>query len=208
MDDTTRAMTFEPLFTTKPAGCGSGLGLPVVQRIVQALGGVIRFDSAPGAGSCFHVYLPLAGMPDAAVAGEAGPPGWADKGAIGQGQHVIYIDDDEAMSLLASSQFPRSGLRVSCFEDAEQALAALRASPEGFDVLVTDFNMPRLSGLDVARAVRDVRPGLPVIITSGNLSDDLIVGAREAGVSGLVNKERTFEDLGAETLRVLARPVA
>ena len=204
MDDATRAQVFEPFFTTKPAGLGTGLGLPVVRRIVQAHGGAVGIDTVPGEGSCFHVYLPLRAMPLAAPDDEAPDPTRPARLDDACGQHVMYIDDDETMALLVASLLPRAGLRVSCFQDAQQALEALRADPFGFDVVVTDFNMPRLSGLDVARAIALFDPALPVIITSGSLTDELVAGAREAGVRGLVNKERTFEDLGPAALRVLA----
>jgi len=205
MDQATRARIFEPFFTTKPAGRGTGLGLAMVQRIVQAHGGTIGVDSAPGQGSCFHVYLPLTPMPDPALQeDDAGDSRAADL-ATACGQHVMYIDDDEFMTLLVAELLPRAGLRVTCFETAEQALAALRAAPYRFELVITDFNMPRQSGLDVAKAIALMRPDLPVIITSGEITDELVEGAGQAGVRSLVNKERTFEDLAAEALRVLAR---
>ena len=203
MDASTRARIFEPFFTTKAAGQGTGLGLAVVRSIVQAHRGEIVVDSAPGAGSCFHVYLPLATasplVPAAQPAKASADP------ALGQGQHVLYIDDDEAMTMLVARLLPRSGFRVTCTQDAQQALDSVAANPLAFDLVVADFNMPRLSGLDVARAVYALRPGLPLIITSGSVSDDLIAGARRAGVRGLVNKERAFEELVPELLRVLAQ---
>jgi len=205
MDQATRARIFEPFFTTKPAGRGTGLGLAMVQRIVQAHGGTIGVDSAPGQGSCFHVYLPLTPMPDPALQDDDAGDSRAADLATACGQHVMYIDDDEFMTLLVAELLPRAGLRVTCFETAEQALAALRAAPYRFELVITDFNMPRQSGLDVAKAIALMRPDLPVIITSGEITDELVEGAGQAGVRSLVNKERTFEDLAAEALRVLAR---
>jgi len=205
MDEAIRARIFEPFFTTKAVGRGTGLGLAMVQRIVHAHRGTIGVDTVPGQGSCFHVYLPLTPMPDLALQGKDGGDTAAADLATACGQHVMYIDDDEFMTMLVADLLPRAGLRVTCFEAAEQALAALRAAPDSFELVITDFNMPRQSGLDVAKAIALMRPGLPVIITSGQITDELVEGARQAGVCGLVNKERTFEDLAAETLRVLAR---
>ena len=205
MDEAIRARIFEPFFTTKAVGRGTGLGLAMVQRIVHAHGGTIGVDTVPGQGSCFHVYLPLTPMPDLALQGKDGGDTAAADLATACGQHVMYIDDDEFMTMLVAELLPRAGLRVTCFEAAEQALAALRAAPDSFELVITDFNMPCQSGLDVAKAIALMRPGLPVIITSGQITDELVEGARQAGVCGLVNKERTFEDLAAETLRVLAR---
>ncbi len=204
MDEATHARMFEPFFTTKAAGLGTGLGLPVVQRIVHAHGGGVGIETVPGQGSCFHFWLPCRAMPAstaAEVANDATRPALLDDA---NGQHVMYIDDDETMLLLVASLLPRVGLRVTCFQDAQRALEALREHRGGFDVVVTDFNMPRQSGLEVAQAIARLDPELPVIITSGSLTDDLVSGARAAGVRGLINKERTFEDLGTAALRVLA----
>ncbi len=205
MDPATRARIFEPFFTTKAVGRGTGLGLAMVQRIVQAHGGTIGVDSAPGQGGCFHVYLPLTQMPDLALQGDDAGDSRAADLASACGQQVMYNDDDEFMTLLVAELLPRAGLRATCFETAEQALAALRAAPYRFELVITDFNMPCQSGLDVAKAIALMRPDLPVIITSGEITDELVEGAGQAGVRGLVNKEGTFEDLAAEALRVLAR---
>ena len=138
---------------------------------------------------------------------DSGGPGSAVQSPLLQadGQQVLYIDDDETLSQLANRLLTRLGLRVTCFQDARQALDALHAAPRGFDLVITDFNMPRLSGLDVAREVARLHPGLPVIITSGSLTDDLCTQAAQAGVRGLFNKERTLEELGDEALRLLSR---
>ena len=138
---------------------------------------------------------------------DSGGPGSAVQSPLLQadGQQVLYIDDDDTLSQLANRLLTRLGLRVTCFQDARQALDALHAAPRGFDLVITDFNMPRLSGLDVAREVARLHPGLPVIITSGSLTDDLCTQAAQAGVRGLFNKERTLEELGDEALRLLSR---
>ncbi|MEN9543676.1 MAG: Wide host range VirA protein, partial [Pseudomonadota bacterium] len=206
MDEATREHIFEPFFTTKTAGQGTGLGLSVVHAIVHAHHGEIMVDSRPGHGSCFHLYLPLQRRTDkdAGDAPERSVQARRTAPARAAGEHVMYIDDDETIARLVEQMLPRDGFRVSCFGDAQQALAALRAAPWEVDVVVSDYNMPRLSGLDVALAVHRIHPGLPVIISSGSLTDELVDGARHARVEGLLNKERTFEDLSGEILRVLA----
>jgi len=90
----------------------------------------------------------------------------------------------------------RAGYRVTVCADAAGAIAALRAPTDGFDVVVTDYNMPQGSGLDVVRAARTIRPGLPVVISSGYLSDELRTAAAEAGVAHLLQKENTVDELG------------
>jgi len=204
MDETTLAAIFEPFFTTKPTGVGTGLGLSTVRGIVCAHGGEITVDSAPGRGSCFHIYLPVRALDDSsensASSHTDAKPALATRA---NGQNVLYLDDDECMSLVVERLLPLVGFRVTCFQSAELALEALRSQPDRFDIVVTDFNMPRQSGLDVAREVARLYPGLPVVITSGDLTEDLIVDAAEAGVCGMLNKAWTVEDLGALTLRAL-----
>ncbi|HSW04902.1 CHASE domain-containing protein [Aquabacterium sp.] len=200
MDAATRARIFEPFFTTKPVGQGTGLGLSVVHGIVAAHEGAIAVHSTPGEGSRFEVYLPQLPAP-------AQPP-TTDRAAAppqqGQGERVLYVDDDPVMVTLVEALLDRAGYAVSCFGDARAALAALQAEPAAFDLVITDYNMPELSGLDVVQALRSVRPALPVIISSGYLSEDMRAAAAQAGVPHLLQKEYTVEQLVPLVQQVLA----
>jgi PAS domain S-box-containing protein len=199
MDAEARDRIFEPFFTTKPVGLGTGLGLAVVHGIVSAHGGVIAVDSEPGQGSRFDVYLARV-EPDAAAAIDA----VAAPAPHGQGASALYIDDDDIMLVMVSQLLESAGYRVQAHHDGRAALAAFASAPEAVDVVVSDYNMPGMSGLDVAREVRRLRPDLPVVISSGYLSDDLRESADEAGVSALMHKERTVEELGPLLRRLLA----
>ena len=202
MDAATLARIFEPFFTTRQASEGTGLGLSVAHGIVAEHGGSISVESVPGAGSTFHVVLPLAGS-------ASGPPLATPPRPVvprGEGQHVLYVDDDEMMVVMVQGLLQHTGYRVTTCRDALTAVAAVRADPARFDVVVTDFNMPFGSGLDVALAVRDLRPGLPVVISSGYLSNELRAAAESAGVRQLLRKENTVEELCAVLLQVLMRP--
>ena len=198
MDEHTRAHLFEPFFTTKPPGQGTGLGLAVVHGIVLAHHGAIRVESIPGQGSCFHLYLPLLETPAPDTVDDAlRAPDLVAPTRLSGGRHVLYLDDDEVMRLTVQSLLQRSGCRVSLFERAQAALQAVAADPDGFDLVVTDFNMPDLSGVQVARVLATIRPDLPVLLTSGYWTDELYAEARAAGVRAVLRKERSVEELAA-----------
>ncbi len=200
MDERTRERIFEPFFTTKPIGRGTGLGLAVVHGILSAHHGGIDVDSAPGLGSTFHLYFPCVERTADADAAEAAPA----QAMRGHGEHVLYVDDDDTMILVAEGVLLRAGYRVSVFHDSRQALQALREHPEAFDCVVTDFNMPELSGLDIAHEMAQIRPDMPVVISSGNITDELRDHARRSGVKGLLEKQNTSQDLSGLLSRILS----
>jgi PAS domain S-box-containing protein len=195
MDAATLSRIFEPFFTTKPPGEGTGLGLSVVLGIVQAHEGVILAESEVGRGSRFMLYLP-------AAAQEGGPIGLVP-GTFMQattptepllsGTRMLYIDDDESLLFLVKRLLERRGVLVSGYADQQLALEVLRADPAAFDLVLTDYNMPGLSGLDIAREVRRIRPDLPVAIASGFIDETLRQAAAGAGVRELIFKASDVE---------------
>jgi signal transduction histidine kinase/CheY-like chemotaxis protein len=202
MDEATRARIFDPFFTTKPVGRGTGLGLSVVHGIVRGHRGSIAVESAPGQGTTVHVYLPLAAAPAAGVA-EAGAATAAAEGG-GRGESVLYVDDDEVMALMVERLLQREGWRVTVCSGAPQALALVLAQPAAFDVVVSDYNMPEMSGTAFAARLAQHVPGLPVIISSGYLSEALRRDAASVGVRALLQKEHTLERLSGLVRQVLA----
>ena len=189
---------FDPFFTTKPVGQGTGLGLSVVHGIVRLLRGSISVHSTPGQGARFDVLLPLAA---ADVAGDAGPagdgqePGAGAVAASGGGERLMYVDDDEVMGLMVQRLLQREGYDVTGLSSPVQALALLRQDPAAFDLVISDFNMPEMSGTELAAQLRTLRPTLPVLISSGLISDELRAQAAAQGVRALLHKEQTLEAL-------------
>jgi PAS domain S-box-containing protein len=198
MDETTRARIFEPFFTTKAPGAGTGLGLSVTRGIVAEHGGCVLVDSSPGAGSTFHVYLPACETPAA-----AGEPTALREAARAQGERILYVDDDDVIVMMVEAMLHRLGYRVYTCNDAQQALELVGSDPAAIDVVVTDFNMPGSSGLEVARALGRIRPGLPVVIASGNITPQLEREAALAGVPALLQKQDLAEELGPLLQRLL-----
>jgi CheY-like chemotaxis protein len=182
---------FEPFFTTKQVGHGTGLGLAVVHGIVSVHGGAIHVDSAPGVGSRFDLWFPLQDAPEDPVESQHGALG----APPGTGQHVLCVDDDPAMVLMVDGLLRRHGYKVTTYEQPAVALARVRADPRAFDILVTDFNMPEMNGMELATAVTRAAPGLPIIITSGFISDEMRQQAAELHVGALLQKEYTLERL-------------
>ncbi|MDP1692865.1 MAG: response regulator [Burkholderiaceae bacterium] len=201
MDDATRARAFEPFFTTKPVGQGTGLGLAAVHGAVELHGGAVALDSVPGQGTTVHVLLPLAD--GAAVASTAASAGGCQAQPCGN-LRVLYVDDDETLATLAERLLWRAGCRPVVFTDAALALEAVRADPRAFDVVVTDYQMPRMSGLDFAVAVGEVAPTLPVIIGSGYIDADLQAASARVGVCELLHKEMLAEHLVPALVRAVA----
>lgn len=191
MDSATQNRIFEPFFTTKPRGSGTGLGLAVVHGIVKSHRGGIVLKSVLGEVSVFEVYLPALPAPASIVGRSVDETHTIDA----QNRHVMYLDDDEGMTFLMQRLLHLRGFRVSGFGIAEEALNAIRAKPQDFDLVVSDFNMPKASGVDFALAVRAIRPDLPIVIVSGIVTDELLAGARAAGVQEVVYKPNSAKDL-------------
>lgn len=205
MDAATLERIFEPFFTTKPPGEGTGLGLSVVHGIVQAHGGAIEVQSALGEGTTFTIYLPVAKWTGEAPNATGATPAAASviSGGRSEQRHILYLDDDTALVSLMKRLLERRGYRVSSFARQEEALAALRAAPEAFDVVVTDYNMPGMSGLDVARAVRTIRADLPVAVASGFVDVALSENADQAGVWEVIFKADDLETFCAAVQRLI-----
>jgi two-component system cell cycle sensor histidine kinase/response regulator CckA len=194
MDAATQERIFEPFFTTKPAGEGTGLGLSVVHGIVQGHEGAITVESAPGKGTTFTLYLPES-SDNANDARHDEPVAVAAAPRAEGGLHVLYLDDDEALVYLVQRLLERGGFRVNGYTDQKDALAALRADPAAFDLVVSGDNMPGMSGLDVARAVREIRADLAVVVTSGFIDEALQAQANAAGVREVILKATAVEDM-------------
>jgi signal transduction histidine kinase/ActR/RegA family two-component response regulator len=200
MDEATLRRIFEPFFTTKAQGHGTGLGLAVVDDIVRSHGGAISVLSQPGRGSTFNVYFPaLEGrLPIAATA-----PIKSLIPAPGGGEHILYLDDEEVLVRLTRRILEPVGYRVHGFTRASQALVAFRANPSLFDLAISDLTMPDSNGLEVIGELRAVRPDLPVILTTGFITDDLRKRAQAIGVTHVLCKPVAASEFCDVVRRVL-----
>ena len=198
IDDTTRARLFEPFMTTKGPFGGHGLGLAVVHGIVGGVGGAIVVESAPGRGATFDVYLPRVEL-EAPVDRPAPPR------AAGRGERILVVDDEAMVRNTQKRILEGLGYAVELAIDGQEALERYRAAPHAFALVLTDQTMPRLSGIDLARAILELRPEARVILCTGysdKVDDDL---ARKLGLRALLAKPFDRESLSAEVQRALGK---
>jgi len=207
MDAATRARIFEPFFTTKPVGQGTGLGLAVVHGIVTASGGRILVDSAPGRGTRIDVLLPLQAAPSGPAPVPPATPA-SSPAAAGRGEHILLADDDEVVGLTTEALLQRAGYRVTRVGSGLAAIETVREDPRAYALVITDYNMPGLSGLAVAEQLAAIAPGLPLIITSGYVTEELLERARALGIRGVLLKEHSPERLAALVREALAAQTA
>ncbi|MDD4944718.1 MAG: ATP-binding protein, partial [Rhodoferax sp.] len=190
---------FEPFFTTKPVGQGTGLGLSVVHGIMRSHMGSVKVQSLPGQGSTFELFFPVT---DAQAEPTTVAP-IESTSCKGSGQTVMVVDDDEALVFLLKRLLTRQGYRVLTFTDPLQGLAQLRDPGLVCDLLVTDYNMPGYSGVDLLRDVQLVRPQLPVALASGYVTPDIEQAALVAGARALIHKPNDVDELCATVQKLL-----
>lgn len=195
MDAATVKRVFDPFFTTKDAGKGTGLGLAVVHGIVLTHGGALTVTSTPGVGSTFTVHLPSLGHQQDFQ--EAQPPTH-----LAGTEHVLVIDDEQAVAHVVKRLLEPYGYSVSIAVEPADVLTRVQDG-ETVDLLVTDYDMPLMNGLDLAHEVKIVRPDLPILLITG-LSDDATPDRlSDAGVAAMISKPFTGSDLVEQVRSVL-----
>jgi PAS domain S-box-containing protein len=193
MDDALLSRVFTPYFSTKGAA-GTGLGLPVVKEIVVSYGGAIKVESTIGTGSRFTILLPkdpLGGAGLRAKLQKRRPRAPSRPGSL-RGKVALVVDDDEAFRKLITLFLKQTGIDVISCGDPLDALEALAAASGGCDVLITDFDMPHLNGVQLAETVASIAPGLPMILVTAAVQPE--------GSRGQQDQQRLFD-------AVLSKPV-
>ncbi len=193
ISDDIQERIFEPFFTTKKVGKGSGLGLSIVHSIVQDHGGGIIIDSDGKSYTVFDIYLPLMSSPDQLV--ESSP----DDIIRGQGEHICYVDDKKAICEMGKNVLEFIGYKVTTFEDA---LLAMDSFEHGvaYDLLLTDQSMPDISGLELIKRIRKMRPGIPAVLMTGYTTEKEKIARENAHISAFIQKPFQIPELS----RILA----
>jgi len=184
---------FEPFFTTRDVGEGTGLGLSVVHGIIKAHNGAITVYSEVGRGTVFHVYLPLSSMPQAKteISEDRVPSGT---------ERVLIIDDELPVVDATSTMLRRLGYAVKGFSSSTDALKEFEESPEAFDVVITDMTMPEQDGAKVAQQIKGIRSDMPVILITGFAHAEREHLLSQGIIEAIVNKPILRRDI-AETIR-------
>jgi PAS domain S-box-containing protein len=160
MDQKLMERIFDPFFSTKIKDHGTGLGLAVVHGIVKKHGGEIFVDSTLGEGSTFRIYFPAQQL-------EMDTPTVATESEYGGSERIMVVDDEETIAKLFQRILSRLGYRVTVFTNSIEAVSQYRKNPDDYDLIITDMTMPQMTGAELAREILTLRPGKPVIITTG-----------------------------------------
>ncbi len=182
---------FEPFFTTRQPGHGSGIGLTVVRNIVLRMNGALQVDSRPGAGTTMSVYWPRAVAPAAEFPQAALP---------GSGEAVMVVDDEPELVSVGEEVLASLGFEPIGFVDARVALQAFRDDPRRFDAVLTDERMAALRGIDLAREIHAINPQIPILLMTGHRDREIESLAKGAGIVEILDKP-----IRAETLRAALR---
>jgi len=199
MDKATMEKMFEPYFTTKKKGEGTGLGLSVVYGIVHSYGGHISVYSDLGKGSIFKIYLPVlesSGLgADEVVADQAPLPRGSER--------ILAVDDEETIFTLEKNVLEGLGYKVTALGSSREALERFTESPGSFDLVITDMTMPEMNGTELAREILAIRPGIPIILCTGFSEAVNEEKAKALGIKAYVMKPVLIRDLAQVVRKVL-----
>ena len=204
MDDATLQRIFDPFFTTKELGKGTGLGLSVVKGIIESLHGVIVVDSAPQTGTIFRVFFPVvSGSAIRRLVSPSSPPRMA-----GSAERVLLADDEPQVLSVARRTLESLGYEVSAHGSAQAALKVFEEDPQKWHLILTDFAMPGMNGVEFARQIRTRRRDIPIILCTGFGGAVDAVAAKSIGISRVLNKPFQRHELSEAVAAVLQKSTA
>ena len=193
IDDKTMGNIFEPYFTTKRIGEGTGMGLALVHGIVKSYGGDITVESELGEGTTFEVYLPRIEKEAASI---PEPSVQLPKGS----ERVLFVDDEKVSMDVMKAMLENLGYKVTARTSSIEALEAFKNEPNGFDLVITDMTMPNMTGKELAKEIMSIRSGMPIILCTGFSEQIDKVRAKEMGISAYLMKPIVMSDI-ADTIR-------
>jgi CheY-like chemotaxis protein/anti-sigma regulatory factor (Ser/Thr protein kinase) len=195
MDDSTLKKIFDPYFTTKKQGEGTGLGLAIAHGIIRDFGGHISVYSELGKGTCFKIYLPIPPVTGKTTQ-EVTTPIEVPMGT----EHLLIVDDEKPIVYLIKVMLERYGYQVTSTSESPEALRAFKQFPELFDMVITDYAMPKMNGIDLAKELLKIRPDLPILLCTGFNDSENQTKALQSGIKACINKP-----IQADQLALLVR---
>jgi CheY-like chemotaxis protein len=204
MDETTRRRVFEPFFSTKGPGRGTGLGMAVVFGIVESHRGFIHVDSRPGEGSTFTIYLPV--MP--ATIESAGPDtveAGSEDAPVGT-ETILIVEDEKELSDLLCSTLEWAGYTVLAEADGSGALETFRNHRNEIALVISDVGLPRMSGDQVFSAMKAIDPSVRAILASGYMEPELRADALRSGVRAFMQKPYEMRKVLTKVRQILDAP--
>jgi CheY-like chemotaxis protein len=202
MDASLLDRIFDPFFTTKSAGEGTGLGLSVVHGVMKAHEGAVTVHSEKNKGTTFHMYFPVVESAKNTMTSESQPPQSATH--RGHGERILLVDDDKSLVFLITRMLERLGYHISGFTDARQALDAFLTDPNSFDLVIADWFMPGIPGMDLARQMLEKRRDIRIVIASGVNHAEARSQAIAIGVQDVIPRPTTASDWSEALHRILS----
>jgi len=179
---------YDPYYTTKEKGEGTGLGLSVVHGIIQSLKGAVAVESDPGKGTVFNVYLPrVIGVTESTADQPQSLPTGKER--------ILLVDDEDALATMGRIMLDRLGYRVTVKTDSYEALDTFRSQPDQFDLIISDKTMPRMTGFDLVEEAQKIRPDMPIIICTGYSDEAEANKAVRLGINRLIVKPLSMDEL-------------
>ncbi len=197
MDAATQERAFEPFFTTKAVGKGTGLGLAMVRAILRDHGGAVWIESELDHGTAVHCLLPVS--PEA----DPGARPMRNAGPRGRGERILLIDDEVGLAEIGKRRLEGIGYKVTALSDPSLALKLFRENPGYFDLVLTDYAMPEITGLQLAAMLTALRPDLPVMLLTGHLEDFPADALAQAGIRRVSVKPMTGVELAGALRQLL-----
>ncbi|MCG8688726.1 MAG: PAS domain S-box protein [Desulfobacterales bacterium] len=189
---------FDPFFTTKEKAKGTGMGLSVVHGIVENMGGMIKVRSRPGHGSEFRVYFPVKTV-TASIDNNAAKLQAYTRGK----ENLIIVDDEEAILKMEAIALERAGYNVTALTDPVEALMTFKASPQKFDLVITDMSMPKMQGDSLVKEMRAVRNDIPIILCTGFSEKMTPELAKSIGINSVMMKPLVLKKLSERVRDIL-----
>jgi CheY-like chemotaxis protein len=173
---------FDPYFTTKEVGKGTGMGLAIAHGIVASCGGFISCESEIGRGTVFRVFFPAI---EEVILSEVKPVDWVASPGT---ERILLIDDEKMLAELGKTMLESLGYEVTALTSSLEALAIFQNQPDLFDVIITDQTMPGLTGIDLSRKILQIRPRMPIILCTGYSSFIFEEQAKSEGIKEFAEK--------------------